>query len=155
MCDIIVITIKIKYKQIVLIWTGQLVVSPRALHGIRGPRGSDGDHVGPKVRSGNATLPVVVHGSNGRRPLAAAEQARPRHETQVRGHTWHGILEVQGTERVSTPSAIRRRTADPGNRRWTGRRRTGRRLQGRSRSRYIYIFRNIMYVRQFQISLRI
>jgi len=69
---------------------GKLFVSAGPVHGLRRSRGADGHHAGPQVRGWNAALPVARL----RWPPAAPEQARPGHETQMRGHAGHCILEV-------------------------------------------------------------
>jgi len=92
------------------VFTGKLFVFTWPVHGLRRSRGADGHHVGPQVRSWLAALPNARF----RRQPAAPEQARPGHETQVRGHTGHGVLEVEGAERAGSPTATRHWTTIAG-----------------------------------------
>jgi len=87
----------------IFVFVGKLFVSAGPVHGLRRSRGADGHHAGPQVRGWNAALPVAGL----RWPPAAPEQARPGHETQMRGHTGHCILEVEGAERSGAPAAAR------------------------------------------------
>lgn len=111
---------------VIFVFVGKLFVSARPVHRLRRSRGADGHHAGPQVRGWNAALPDARF-----RWPPAPEQARSGHETQMRGHTGHGVLEVKGAERAGAPASARPWNAIAGCRRWTGRsRRTGRRLQG-------------------------
>jgi len=111
---------------VIFVFVGKLFVSARPVHRLRRSRRADGHHAGPQVRSWNAALPDA-----GFRWSSAPEQARPGHETQMRGHAGHSVLEVKGAERAGAPAAARTWNAIAVCRRWTGRsRRTGRRLQG-------------------------